>query len=194
MPMQVENLARDAEQFTSNAFLVDQVALVDVGAAPVVVDRIGDRNLEQVVITHTHRDHIANLEQVVELYHPEVYAYNPDNVSVDAEQLGEGDEIELSGVTFDVMHTPGHRDDHIVLYSPTEQVLFAGDLLFPGGSFGRTDLEQGDRDELIMSIRRVAGHDIQVMYCGHDAPATQRVNEQIARSLENAEEREPKYD
>lgn len=194
MPMQVENLARNAEQFTSNAFLVNGVALIDVGSDPVVLDALGDRDLEQVVITHTHHDHIGNLEQVVELYHPEVYAYEPDNVPVDAERLGEGDEIELGGVVFDVMHTPGHRHDHIVLYSPGERVLFAGDLLFPGGSFGRTDLEQGNREALITSIRRVAGHDVTAMYCGHDAPATERVNEQISRSLANAEEREPKYD
>ncbi len=192
--MEIRNLAAGAEAFTSNAFLVDSVALVDVGAAPVVLERLGDAAVETVAITHSHHDHVEHLEAVVDRCDPAVYAFAPDNLPVPATPLADGDTVDLAGYAFEVLHTPGHRDDHVCLFHAESGTLFAGDLIFPGGSFGRTDLEQGDRDTLIASIERVADRDVRVMYSGHDDPTTDDVNAQIRESLRNARKREPKYD
>ncbi|MDY6770424.1 MAG: MBL fold metallo-hydrolase [Candidatus Nanohaloarchaea archaeon] len=191
--MQIDNLADDAESFTSNAFLIDDQALIDTGADPVILERLQNSDLQTVVITHSHHDHIENLPQIVEAHSPDVHAFEPDNLPVDAERGGDGDKIELAGTTFTAHHTPGHRDDHICLHDPDSGVLFAGDLLFPGGSFGRTDLEQGDRDTLIASIERIAGLDVTAMYAGHDQPTTEDVDQQIQDSLAEARKHKPKY-
>lgn len=193
--MTVENLAADAEEFTSNAYLVDGNALIDAGAADVILDRLADATIDTAVITHSHHDHIEHLSTIVDQHDPTVYAFNPDNLPVPAEPLADGDTITLgrASTPFIVIHTPGHRDDHICLYAPEEKVLFSGDLIFPGGSFGRTDLDQGDRDTLIDSIARIADLDVQELYAGHDDATTQDVNQQIQDSLAQARKREPKY-
>lgn len=191
--MEIANLAAEAESFTANAFLVGDSALVDAGADPVVLERLPDA-LETVVITHSHHDHIENLPDIVEQHDVTVHAFAPERLPVSAEDLGDTDAVTLAGTPFTAYHTPGHRDDHLCLHSPDEKILFAGDLIFPGGSFGRTDLDEGDRDTLIASIERIADLDVRVMYAGHKAPATASVNEQIQESLAAAKQREPKYD
>lgn len=191
--MDVENLADGVEAFTGNVWRFD-AALVDVGEGDEVLDRIRDRTVEAVVITHSHHDHVDNLPAVVEAHDPEVHAYEPANLPVAARELADGDDLELGGATFTVLHTPGHRDDSVCLYAPRERVLFSGDLVFPGGAFGRTDLEEGDRDRLIASIERVAELDVDELYAGHGEAVRGDADAGIAGSLRAARKREPKYD
>lgn len=192
----MENLAADADEFTSNTYLVDNTALVDTGAADIVLERLEDKQVETVVITHSHHDHIEHLETIVSRFDPTVYAFEPVNLPVDAEKLSDGDTVTLGAANtpFIAIHTPGHKNDHVCLYSPDEHALFSGDLIFPDGAFGRTDLEEGDRDLLIDSIERITDLDVQAMYPGHDAPTTEDVNQQIQESLAEAKKREPKYE
>ncbi len=195
--MQIENLAADADEFTCNVYLVDNTALVDTGADDIVLEKLGDhdRDIETVVITHSHWDHIEHLEAIVDWYDPDVYAFEPDNLPVDAEKLADGDTVTLGAMdtVFVTAHTPGHKNDHICLYSPDEKILFSGDLVFPGGAFGRTDLDEGDRDTLIDSIERITDLDVQELYAGHGESTDENVNAQIEGSLKEARRKEPKY-
>ena len=65
--------------------------------------------------------------------------------------LVEGDTIEIAGVTFDVLHCPGHSPGSVVLFAPSLKFAFIGDVLFQN-SVGRTDLPGGSPDQLIASI------------------------------------------
>lgn len=193
--MLIENITIDTEDFTGNIWKLSngETVLIDAGAGD-SWDRVSDlEEIDKVVITHSHRDHVENLGKIVEEYRPEVYAFEPENLEAEAEKLSKGDKFELCGTGFEVIHTPGHRDDSICLYSEEEKILFAGDLIFPEGGFGRTDLEEGDRDLLIESIEKIVQLDVERMYCGHESAATEDVNDQIRRSLKNAEKKEPKY-
>ncbi|MDY6777419.1 MAG: MBL fold metallo-hydrolase [Candidatus Nanohaloarchaea archaeon] len=189
--MQIDNLAEDADSFTANAFLLSETALIDTGSDPIVLERLD--SIYQVAITHTHHDHIENLPQIVDQHSPTIYAYEPDNLPVDAEQVQDRDNIDLAGSSFNILHTPGHKDDSICLFHEKSGTLFSGDLIFPDGSFGRTDLEEGNRDTLIKSIERITRLDVQALYPGHDSPTTTEVNQQIQQSLKEAKKREPKY-
>lgn len=193
--MEVQNLSTAADEFTSNVFLVDNTTLVDTGADDAIIDELADAAIDTVVITHSHWDHIENLEQVVNMFDPDVYAYEPDNLPVDATQLTQNDTVTLGedDTEFTVFHTPGHKDDSICLYNGDTGILFSGDLIFPEGEFGRTDLDEGDRDALIESIDAIAALDVQELYAGHGPVTTTNVNEQINHSLEEAQKRESKY-
>lgn len=68
------------------------------------------------------------------------------------EFLEHGTLLELAGIDFDVLHTPGHTPGHCCLHVAKEGVLFSGDQLF-AGSIGRTDLPGGDYDTLMTSMR-----------------------------------------
>lgn len=65
-------------------------------------------------------------------------------------ELAEGTPLAFDGMTFDVLHTPGHTPGGVCLR--TGDLMLVGDTLFRG-SVGRTDLPGGDWDTLVASIR-----------------------------------------
>lgn len=169
----IANLAAGVRAFTSNAFLVtgERTVLVDPGANFDVCSPIRERtdDLEAVVLTHTHPDHIENVPQVREAFGVEVWGYDPDHPQVD-HAIGDGDTVQLGDHEYVALHTPGHKDDHLCFYAAESGVLFAGDLIFRNGGFGRTDLPEGNREVLIDSIEHVAetvSPDLTRLHCGH---------------------------
>ena len=193
--MEITNLAENTEEFTGNVWLIkgEENVLVDVGTGDSWQNISELESVDKVVITHSHYDHVDNLPKVLDKYSPEIYAFEPDNLPVESQRIEEGENLELSGAEFEIFHTPGHRDDSICLYSPEKKVLFTGDLIFPNGGFGRTDLDQGDREQLIKSIEKIVDLDVEEMYAGHDEAARENVNQQIRKSLEEARKHESKY-
>ncbi|SNZ03067.1 Glyoxylase, beta-lactamase superfamily II [Natronoarchaeum philippinense] len=169
----IHNVAQGVQSFTSNAFLVEgeRTVLVDAGASFDAVSAIEERveSLDAVVLTHTHPDHVGNLADVVAAFDAPVYGFDTTQDGVERE-LGDEDTVAMGDHEYVALHTPGHKNDHICLYAADAGVLFAGDLIFQNGSFGRTDLEEGDRDALIRSIDRVADRvdaDLQALHPGH---------------------------
>ncbi len=193
--MEITNLSENSEDFTGNVWLLSdqENILIDAGTGDSwnMIKEL--EKVDKVVVTHSHHDHVDNLPKIVDRFDPEVFAFEPDNLPVNAEKLDEGREIDLGGVRFRAIHTPGHRNDSICLYSPAEKILFTGDLVFPGGSFGRTDLAEGDREILIESIEKIAELDVEKFYPGHDGSVKEDANDWINKSLEEAKKREPKY-
>ena len=169
----ITNLAAGVQAFTANAFLVDgdRPVLVDTGANFDIVPRIRTSvdTLEAVVLTHTHPDHVGNVDAVRDAFGVETWGYDPDQPAVD-NPIADGETVKLGDDGYVAVHTPGHKNDHICLYGEEPHTLFAGDLVFQNGSFGRTDLPEGDREALIESIDRVrsiVGADLAAMYVGH---------------------------
>lgn len=66
--------------------------------------------------------------------------------------LSEGDTLTLSGLTFSILHVPGHTPGSLVFYNDANKFALVGDTLF-NGSIGRTDMEYGDHDALVSAIR-----------------------------------------
>ena len=193
--MEIDNLSEDVEEFTANVWMLknsEETVIVDTGTGNEVWSRIKQvEDVEKVLITHSHYDHVDNLPRVRDLFDPEVLASEPGNLPVEAEQIAE--EVEICGESFQVVKTPGHRDDSICLYSERTGILFTGDLVFADGGFGRTDLEDGDRDKLIESIEKLEELDVREFYPGHGESVTREAEDHIKQSLENALRREDKY-
>lgn len=174
----IHNLAPSSGVFTSNVFLVEgeTTTLVDVGNDFDVVAAAREfvAEVDRVVLTHTHRDHVGTLDEVRDAFDVPVYGFDAEFDGVDREMADEAT-IRIGDDDYLALHTPGHKDDHVCLYAADAGILFAGDLVFANGSFGRTDLEEGDRGTLVESIDcllETVDEDLSVMHAGHGASVT----------------------
>jgi len=181
----VENLAVGTDVFTSNAFLVtgERTVLVDAGANFDVVGRVRERtdHLDAVVLTHQHPDHVGNLAAVVDAFDAPVLGFDAESNAVDR-AIADEERVPLGDHEYVALYTPGHEEHHLCFYSADAGVLFTGDLLFGGGSFGRTDLPGGDRETLLRSIDRlldVVEPDLDVFHAGHGASVTRGAYRQL---------------
>lgn len=166
-----------------------ECVVIDPGkdAAAGVAEVVREHGLKpvSVLVTHGHIDHMWCVAPVAGSYdatayiHPEdrhllsdpmagmsresagmllggTYEFaEPDDVS----ELGDGQGLELAGLSFVVDHTPGHTRGSVTFRSPYDgqgdddiaEIMFSGDLLF-AGSIGRTDLPGGDHPTMLRSL------------------------------------------
>ncbi len=140
--------------------------------------------IEAILLTHCHFDHIGAVAPVAAataapVYCPQierpvladVMSWVPPGFgpfeSYEAEHtLAGGEQLTLAGLDFAVHFTPGHSPGHLT-YS-TQGALLSGDVLFQG-SVGRVDLPGGDWATLERSIEQlIRAHPAEtVVYPGH---------------------------
>ena len=168
----------------------DRGLIVDPGEeAPRLLGALDELGieLEAILLTHCHFDHVGAVAPVAEasgapVYCPEIEVPVLADImsfvpwpgfgpypSYDADEtVAGGERLELAGFEIDVIFTPGHSPGH-VSYSIAEQAaLFSGDVLFEG-SVGRTDLPGGDWPTLEASINALLDShpDETTVYPGH---------------------------
>jgi hydroxyacylglutathione hydrolase len=148
--------------------------------------------VEAILITHCHFDHIGAVAPVARatgapVYCPEIevpvladimafvpYAGFGPYESYEADETVKGGEtLELAGLTLEVIATPGHSPGHVTYSVRGEEAIFSGDVLFQG-SVGRVDLPGGDGPTLLRSIQTlVEGHSPETaVYPGHMGATT----------------------
>ena len=155
----------------------DRALIVDPGDEPEkllgAIEALGVQ-LDGILLTHTHFDHVGAVAPVAratgaEVWVPEAEAFVLADImsfvpwpgfgpfeSYEAEHtLAGGERLELAGFEIDVLFTPGHSPGHATFSIPDEEAIFSGDVLFQG-SVGRTDLPGGDSQVLMASLKMLA--------------------------------------
>ncbi len=146
-------------------------AVVDPGDAAPVLAFLNERGLqlEAILCTHRHADHIGGIAELRGVYNVPVYGRRHPNNPHITDELREGDKLRFEGVgiQFDIIEIPGHVDDHIAYLAPG--MVFCGDVLF-GAGCGRNF--EGTKAQLHHSLQRLANlPDATRVYCAHEYTA-----------------------
>ena len=183
--------------FATNCYIVGDEStkegiIIDPGdEAEKILKKVNELglNIKLILLTHGHIDHAGALKEVKEALNVEV-AIHTDDASFELYQsaglvlglfyprpstpdrlLKDGDTLDVAGMRFDVLHTPGHTAGGICLLR--DGVVFSGDTLF-NHSIGRSDLPGGNHSHLLESIhsRLLVLDDDTVVYPGHGDETT----------------------
>jgi glyoxylase-like metal-dependent hydrolase (beta-lactamase superfamily II) len=165
--------------FAENTYFIrrdgsERALVFDPGDEPELllgaIDQLG-LDVEAILLTHTHVDHVGAVAPVAAATNAPVYCPELETPMLadimkwtpipgigpyegyDADEtLAGGEKLELAGFDIDVIFTPGHSIGHLTYSIPEEAAMFSGDVLFQG-SVGRVDLPGGDWPTLANSLR-----------------------------------------
>ena len=177
-----------ADEDTKKAFVVDPG-----GHNIDMVNYIKNNHLEleYIILTHGHGDHIGGVEKLTEefpgvkliagIHEKELLAdphYNMSAmvlgypVSLTADRyVVDGETLKVGRLELKFLHTPGHTPGGICIV--TQDVVFSGDTLFEQ-SIGRTDFQGSSYPAIVKSIREklFTLPDDTTVLPGHMGPTT----------------------
>lgn len=133
----------------------DKCLVIDPGdEIDKIKKEIGNKEVVGVIVTHYHFDHIGALN------------YFDKDLILDKSNLEEK-EYNINGFNFEVIYTPGHKEDCITIYFKEENIMFTGDFIFEG-TIGRMDLEGGSIIDMKKSLDKIKKYDGSIkIYPGH---------------------------
>ena len=184
----------------TNAYLVADSATGDAlvidapqDTASQIVEEAARRGwtIRQIIITHTHWDHVLDAKALKEatgvplLAHPlareplanPASSFGEPPMEIPAVEtsgtLDDGDSVTLGGHTFTVMHVPGHDPAHIALVDESQRYFLGGDVLFPGGH-GTTEVPGADQAVMNATMRRLVAElpETTIVLPGHGVSTT----------------------
>jgi ribonuclease/clavin/mitogillin len=189
----------------TNTWLIgsgDRPLLLDTGqGVPIWIELLdtalkqlfrGD-DIDRIVLTHAHVDHIGGVKQVREKYgeHQVLKMPWPEHdvaaggpiVAIAGDAV-----IEAEGVTLRAIHTPGHAPDHLCYYLEEEKALFTGDVVLGAGTTVIPD-DTGDLGQYMDSLHRLLQLDLETIYPAH-GPVIRKPKEKLREYIAHRELRE----
>src|SRR5262249_2801568 len=100
-----------------------------------------DLRLVKAIDTHLHADPITGLDALRERTHCIPVMGEQTRAEVVSIRVGDGDRVDIEGLSLEALYTPGHTDDSYSFIMPDR--AFTGDTLLIRGT-GRTDFQNGD--------------------------------------------------
>lgn len=150
-----------------------------------------DIKVVAICLTHGHFDHIMGANELRDKAGVKIYASKDEADLMQSEELNaslsfgysytvkpdvlleDGEELDIEGIKFKMLATPGHTKGSCCYYFENEKLLIAGDTIFEG-SCGRTDLPTGSASQISNSLKNIimALPDDVDIYPGHGGSTT----------------------
>lgn len=168
-----------------------KAVIVDAGHAGLIDDidaglqRVGVAwsDVDDVILTHMHSDHVGGLSAVMErATAATAHAGEPDIEAMQSprpiEVVADGDEV--SGLH--IIGTPGHTPGHVCVLDPTAGILVAGDALIESGGeiLGASPRFSSDMTAANQSVKKLATFDFSTILVGHGDPITSDGSRMVA--------------
>lgn len=170
--------------------------------------------LEAILLTHAHFDHVIGVKAIQERYGVPVYMNPADEMILPEDVIytdtlgikgfdpsfkwtgvAWGEDLELAGIRFRAIASPGHTPGGTSWYCESEGAIFTGDTLF-AGTIGRSDFPYSDYDAEMESILKnlmpLPGS--TVVYPGHGDSTTIGRESATNPFLEPFNEKEEPFD
>ena len=125
-------------------------------------------NLEYILNTHHHYDHVGGNKELKKKYHSKIVGFKDDkdripeiDILVENNQIWRKESFEAK-----VYHIPGHTTGHIAFHFIKEKKIFTGDTLF---SLGCGRIFEGTHEQMFDSLNKIKKlpKDTEI-YCGHE--------------------------
>ena len=151
----------------------------DTGHVEAIREEAGE--VAAILLTHHHPDHAPAAATLSRLTGAAVFAFRPE---ADESRIREGHVIH----GLQVVHTPGHTEDHLAFFDPSSGALFTGDAVLGRGT-SVIDPPEGDMAAYSMSLRRMLGLRPASIHPGH-GPIVASAEAKLREYIEHREQRE----
>lgn len=150
------------DEISKNAFLVDCGAFHSRIQETIHTHAL---NLEFLLITHTHYDHIDGVSNFRKAFDVPIYAFAKNY----EEQVQDADRIPFGEKEIIVFETPGHISDGVSYF--IDRAVFVGDAIFSGAVGGTTDRQHFEEEITQVRCKILTLPNDTVIYPGHGAPS-----------------------
>jgi endoribonuclease LACTB2 len=152
----------------------------------------GSTELERIVLTHAHVDHLGGVKQVKERFGEMEVLKMPwaghDAPAGAISAIGHDAVVHTEGATLRAVFSPGHSPDHLCYYLEEERALFTGDVVLGAGTTVIPD-DTGDLGQYMDSLKRLLALDLATIYPAH-GPVIRNPKEKIGEYIAHRELRE----
>ena len=153
---------------------VKKAAYVDPGFESEKVIQMAEKEgwqIEKILLTHTHFDHIQELEKAYQKLKISVYVHGfevgvIEEMGVPVKTVVADEIMKVGNLSVKCLHMPGHTPGMICYL--VENHLITGDVLFVDGC-GRVDLPGSSPEKMFETLKKLTQMpDDIIIYPGHD--------------------------
>lgn len=138
-----------------------KISIIDPGwQAETIIQLIDSKDYhpESILITHSHYDHINEVDQILKKYDIPVYIHQSElefnsNLSSNYLATQHMDKLFIGNIEIQILHTPGHTPGSQCFL--TNNHLISGDTVFID-SCGRCDMPGGNASDMFHSIQKLS--------------------------------------
>jgi len=196
-------------EYSSNVYVLagESLAVVEPGndyTAYLGLWKLGyhPAQIKQIVLTHGHIDNALGAIELMRSYAPlfaasggtelilheagpREYKEAARGFGLRLREVRGGEQLDLAGTTWEVLHTPGHTIDGISLFHTATRTVFTGDTVLPD-AMAEPDFRAGGRvDHYLVALKSLLARDPENVLPGHGVPVGSRGRRIVEDSYES---------
>lgn len=148
--MQIKRLV--VGELQENCYILEKdgkYLVIDPGDEFKKIDKEIKGDLEEILVTHYHDDHIGALDKLKNKYGIEENTFKRKTFN------------------YEIIETPGHTSNSLTFYFKEDNIMFTGDFLFTN-SIGRMDMPTGSQKDMMASLDKIKKYPRDTIICpGH---------------------------